>query len=66
MVANTRWYIRRKLDMAVGCLGNSQEHIIEVAQPFETVHPEYYEAFCALVTAIEELKKSIETVKDKI
>jgi hypothetical protein len=63
---NKRWYTTRKIDMSIGCLKNAQSHLVEVAQPFETVHPEYFEAFCMIVSAIETIIPTIEAVRDKI
>jgi hypothetical protein len=66
MAVNNRWQIKRKLSNAIKCLTNSQDHIVFVATPYENVHPEYFEAFSALVAAIEEIKKSVQAVIDKI
>jgi len=66
MPSTTRGNIKQKLDYAQRDIVNAQTLIIDVAQPFETVHPDYYEAFCVLVKALEELKISIKTLSDKI
>jgi len=64
--ANARWYTRRKINESIGCIKNAQEHIVAVAQPFETVHPEYYQAFSAVVQALETIIPTIEAIRDKI
>jgi hypothetical protein len=66
MPSTTRGNIKQKLDYAMRDLTNSQSLIIDVTQPFETVHPEYFDAFCVLVKALEELKNSIKILSDKI
>jgi hypothetical protein len=63
---NTRFFIRRKIDMSIGCIKNAQAHIVEVAQPFEVTHKDYYEAFCMIVSALETIIPTIESIKDKI
>jgi hypothetical protein len=63
---NSRWFTKRKIDMSIGCIKNAQTHIVEVAQPFETVHTEYYEAFCMIVSALETIIPTIEAMRDKI
>lgn len=63
---NTRYFIRRKLDMSIGNIHTAQEHLLEVATPFETVHPEYYEAFKAIIVALETIVPTVEAMRDKI
>ena len=58
MPKQNRWRIKRKIDEAAECIERAQLHLVEVAQPFENVHPEIFSKFTILVQALEVLNKT--------
>jgi len=66
MAKQARWDIKRKLDYALKDMEAAQDLIVETAVPFEAAHKDYYDAFCALVSAIEAIKSALAGVRDRI
>ena len=66
MPKQNRYSIKQKLDTVMKELDRAQTKLIEVAQPFKTVHVTYYNRFSEIVTGVEALKKVVEILSDSI
>ena len=61
-----RWAIKQTMAQAHGCALKSQIYLVEVGKHFEAMHPDYYEAFCDIVQALEFISISINELSDLI
>lgn len=66
MPRQKRWTIKRHLDQVINHLDNAIDLIVLVGYEFETPHPEYYEAFCIIVSALLKVKESVTKISESI
>ncbi|KKM70563.1 hypothetical protein LCGC14_1439420 [marine sediment metagenome] len=66
MPRQKRWQIKRRLDEAVGACNKAQNHLVETGHDYETIHPDYYDAFTAIVQALELVKDAINNLIENI
>ena len=66
MPKQTRWRIKQTLEQAHGNVETAQDYLVKLGKEFEAVHPDYYEAFCVIVQALEHCNTAIKQMLDII
>lgn len=66
MPKQKRWHIKRRLDEAVRACDKAQNYLVETGHEYETIHPDHYEAFTAIVQALELVKDAINKLSENI
>jgi hypothetical protein len=66
MPKQTRWRIKRQLDHAIKHIEQGRDWVVMVGSEYEKVHPDIYESFCSIVTALELVKGAVSDMRNRI
>jgi len=66
MPKQKRWTIKRNMDQAITHLDKAIDNLALAGHEFEAPHPDMYHHFAGIITGLDMLKSSVNTLKDSI
>lgn len=66
MPKQRRWHFKKQLDQTDLALKKAQDYLVGVSYEFGMQHPEYFEAFSALVNMLELIRVSTQQLRDEL
>lgn len=65
MPKQIRYAIKQKLQGAINELQKAADKLTEVGSLYEKDHPEYYDAYCGLITGVSQIKEAVQNMSDQ-
>ena len=66
MPKQKRWHFKKQLDQADLACDKAQKYIVGIGYEFQQHHPEYFEAFSAIVQMLELIRIAIQQLRDEL
>lgn len=61
-----RWQIKKQLDQADLACKKAQNYVVGIGYEFKEYHPEYYDAFSAIVQTLETVRTAIQRLGEEL